>query len=187
VAELSVPTRGASVEVLQRIPMSWEEYLATPAHPRHEWVDGVVVVSPDPIWRHQRIARKLANTFDEVDGLYGSISGNVKLPANRVRIPDAYATTKPEGLFIEEPVLVVEVLSRSTRSEDLIRKAPEYAAAGIGQFWVVDPEHRTLEVHHLVDGAWQPLALFDESRPTGEVVIGDHGAVPIDLLDLLDG
>ena len=175
------------MEALQRIPMSWEEYLATPEHPRHEWVDGMVVVSPDPIWRHQRVAMKLALIFESVEGLYGSISGNIRLPHNRVRIPDAYATTKPEGLFIEQPVLVVEVLSSSTRSEDLLRKAPEYAAAGIEQYWIVDPEHRTLEVQALVEGRWELSARFDDLAPQGTVVIGDHGVVTIDLLDLLDG
>lgn len=175
------------MEALQRIPMSWEEYLATPEHPRHEWVDGVVVVSPDPVWRHQHVARKLANAFDDVDGLYGSISGNIRLPGNRVRIPDAYATTKTEGRFIDKPVLVVEVLSPSTRSEDLLRKAPEYAAAGIEQFWIVDPEHRTLEVHLLVDGRWELLVDFDDRAPSGTVTIGAHGTVAVDLLDLLDG
>ena len=178
---------GELVETLQRIPMSWEEYLATPEHPRHEWVDGIVVVSPDPIWRHQRISMRLAWQFEQVDGLYGSISGNIKLPGNRVRIPDAYATTKPEGLFIEQPVLVVEVLSRSTRSEDLLRKAPEYAAAGIGQYWIVDPERRTLELLRLVGGTWQTLAVFDDDHPQGSVAIGEFGSVDIDLPGLLDG
>ncbi|WP_183095036.1 Uma2 family endonuclease [Nocardioides stalactiti] len=175
------------MEALQRIPMSWEEYLATPEHPRHEWVDGMAVVSPDPVWRHERVARKLANLFDAVDGLYGSSGGNVKLPENRVRIPDALATTQPEGLFIEQPVLVVEVLSPSTRSEDLVRKPPEYAAAGIEQYWIVDPAQRSLEVKQLVDGRWVGLARFDDLTPVGEVAIGDHGVVVVNLLDLLDG
>lgn len=178
---------GGSVEALQRIPMSWEDYLATPEHPRHEWVDGVVVVSPDPAWRHQRVARKLANAFDRVAGLYGSTSGNIALPGNRIRIPDAYATTRPEGLVVEQPVLVVEVLSPSTRSEDLLHKAPEYAAAGIEQYWLVDPDHRTLEVRTLVEGRWEPLVRLDDATPTGDVAIGDHGVAHIDLLDLLDG
>lgn len=176
-----------AVEELQRIPMSWEEYLATPEHPRHEWVDGVVVVSPDPGWRHQRIARMLANLVDAVEGLYGSTSGNVRLPADRVRIPDAYATTRPEGLFVERPVLVVEVLSPSTRSEDLLRKAPEYAEAGIAQLWLVDPDARTLEVQRLVDGRWQPHARLDDATPQAEIAIEPHGVVAVDLLDLLDG
>lgn len=183
---MSVSVSGVSVEAVQYIPMSWEEYLATPKHPRHEWVDGVVVVSPDPIWRHQRIARRLANLFDQVENLFGSSSGNIKLPGNRVRIPDAYATTQPEGLFIERPVLVVEVLSPSTRTEDLVRKAPEYAAAGISQLWVVDPERRTLEVHHLVDEGWETLVLLDDHRPRAEIAIADHGVVTVDLPDLLD-
>lgn len=178
---------GGAVPTLERRRMSWEEYLALPEHPRAEWVDGEVVVSPDPVWRHQRIARKLANAFDEVPGLLGSTSGNIRLPGNRVRIPDAFATTAPGELFIERPELVVEVLSPSTRSEDLLRKAPEYAAAGIGQFWLVDPDARTLEVHRLLGGRWELQARFDDGAPTGEVRIGDHGPVTIDLLDLLDG
>ena len=172
---------------LERRRMSWEEYLSLPEHPRTEWVDGEVVVTPDPSWRHQRIARKLANAFDAVDGLYGSTSGNVRLPNNRVRIPDAYATTEPAELFVDRPLLVVEVLSSSTRSEDLLRKGPDYAAAGIRQFWIVDPELRTLEIHRLTAGAWAPLALFDERHTGGDVEIDGHGVVRIDLLDLLDG
>ena len=174
------------VDRVQRIPMSWEQYLETPEHPRHEWVGGVVVVTPEPPWRHQRVAMKLAWLFESVDGLYGSATGNVRLSDDRVRIPDAYATTKPEGLFVENPVLVVEVLSPSTRTEDLRRKAPEYAAAGIGQLWIVDPAQRRLEVRTRVAGDWHTLARFDEARPTGEVAIGEHGVVTIDLLGLLD-
>lgn len=183
---MSEAIAGGSVETLQRRPMSWDEYVALPAHPRTEWVDGEAVVTPDPAWRHQRIARKLANAFDAVDGLFGSTSGNIRLPGNRVRIPDAYATTGPAELFVDSPELVVEVLSPSTRSEDLLRKAPEYAAAGIGQFWVVDPDLRTLEVHRLDDGRWELSARFDDARPVGVVAVGDHGVVRIDLRDLLD-
>lgn len=98
-----------------------------------------------------------------------------------------YATAGPADLFVDSPELVVEVLSPSTRSEDLLRKAPEYAAAGIGQFWVVDPDARTLEVHRLDDGQWEVCARFDDGAPVGEVAVGDRGVVRIDLLDLLDG
>ncbi|GAA3677557.1 hypothetical protein GCM10022237_41250 [Nocardioides ginsengisoli] len=134
----------------------------------------------------QRVARRLANLFDSVDGLDGSSSGNIRLARNRVRIADAYATTRPEGLFVDDPVLVVEVLSPSTRAEDLLRKPHDYAAAGIGQLWIVDPAQRWLEVRTLVDGSWHTLARFDEARPFGEVAIGEHGVVTVDLLGLLD-
>lgn len=184
---MSEAIAGGPVETLERRPMSWEEYLALPEHPRTEFVDGVVVVAPDPTFQHQRVARKLANLFDELDGVFGSTSGNVRLPGNRVRIPDAFATTAPGHLFQERPLLVAEVLSPSTRSEDLLRKGPEYAGAGIEQFWVADPDARTLEVHELVDGAWELVVRFDENQPAGAVAVGDHGTVPIDLLDLLDG
>jgi len=55
-----------------------------------------------------------------------------------VRVPDVlvFRERVDDTLVTETPLLVVEVLSPSTRSEDTIRKAPEYA--GAGQFWVVD-------------------------------------------------
>lgn len=45
------------------------------------------------------------------------------------------------------PVLVVEVMSPSTRTLDLNEKAEDYAQAGIPEYWVVDMERRQLWVH----------------------------------------
>ena len=46
----------------------------------------------------------------------------------------------------EDVVLVIEV-SSSTRTYDLERKAPLYARAGIGEYWVVDVQGRQVIVH----------------------------------------
>lgn len=40
------------------------------------------------------------------------------------------------------PALVVEVLSPSNRSHDLIRKRRDYERLGVQEYWVIDPIHR---------------------------------------------
>ncbi|CAN5893994.1 hypothetical protein BH23ACT10_BH23ACT10_06530 [soil metagenome] len=42
--------------------------------------------------------------------------------------------------FDQAPDLVVEVLSPSTRSFDAIRKCRDYAAIGVAELWLIDPD-----------------------------------------------
>lgn len=176
---------------LERRPMSWEEYLATPEHPRTEWVDGeAVIMMSAPSTGHQWVSRRLANVLDQnLPGLFVLEAVNLRLPRNRVRIPDiAVLREHQDVVFVEStPVLVVEILSPSTRSEDLFRKATDYAVGAIGQYWLVDSAGRAVDVLELRDGAWEPILRLDEENSTGEVVVGEHGVVPLDLFDLLDG
>lgn len=92
-----------------------------------------------------------------------------------------------EKWVTDPPVLVAEVLSRSTRAEDLLRKSREYAEAGVGQYWTVDPDARLIEVSELEDGEWRLLVRVDEALPSAEVRVGEYGVVPLDLADVLDG
>ncbi|MFT4286157.1 Uma2 family endonuclease [Nocardioides sp.] len=168
--------------------MSYEEWLALPEQPKTEWVDGwAVIYMAPPGFDHSDAQAGLPYLFRrDLRRLYTGTEPDIRLPGNRIRRPDfAGWEARPDDYPITSvPLVVAEVLSPGTRSEDLLRKGPEYAAAGVAQYWVVDPESRTLEVSHLVDGAWQRLALFDATRPSGEVAIGDLGVVHVDLGDV---
>lgn len=182
---------GGHVETLERRPMSWEEYLALPEKPRTEWVDGeAVIMTPGPTTGHQWVSRRLANLLEgRLPELFVLEAINVKLPRNRVRIPDIVVLREREDVvFVESaPELVVEILSPSTRSEDVFRKATDYAAGGIGQYWLLDLAGRALDVLELLDGAWEPVLRLDEIEPRGSVRVGEHGVVPLDLARLIDG
>ncbi|WP_367992328.1 Uma2 family endonuclease [Nocardioides eburneus] len=175
------------METLQHLRMSWEEYLQLPEKPKAEWVDGEVVVSP-PVGQPHGVStlRLGARLLECLPGLVVMTEVGVRLPRNRVRAPDLMVVEHrtDERFVTDPPVLVVEVLSPSTRSEDTIRKSMEYAAGGVGQYWILDPELRALDIHANRDGAWQPLLHLDEARPIGEVTVAGH-VVSLDLGDVL--
>jgi len=50
------------------------------------------------------------------------------------------------------PDLVVEVLSPSTMRNDRMRKKEGYQACGVREYWLVDPENRTIEQYLLQEG-----------------------------------
>jgi len=95
----------------------------------------------------------------------------------------------PARWLTEPPILVVEVLSPSTRREDLVRKYNEYAEAGVGQYWVADPdgEDVALEVFELADGRYRSLLVLDAHHPKVEVPVGEHGVVPLTLAEVFGG
>jgi len=56
------------------------------------------------------------------------------------------ASTKPiDG----SPDLCVEVLSPSSITTDRKDKFTQYAASGVASYWIVNPEHRTIEAYRL--------------------------------------
>jgi Uma2 family endonuclease len=50
------------------------------------------------------------------------------------------------------PDLVVEVLSPSTAYYDLKKKARTYARCGVKEYWIVDPEEKSIEVYNGREG-----------------------------------
>lgn len=171
-------------EPLQRVRMSWEEFLQLPEWPRAEWVDGeVVLLMSPPVFDHgdaqTQLITLLVPLFPE---LYLVPEVFLVLPRNRVRLPDLMLVEHrpPDGWVREAPLLVVEVLSPSTRSEDTIRKSMDYAAGGAGQYWVVDPDLRAIDVWRLVDGEWQLTVRVDDVHPTAEVELAGV-TVPLDI------
>lgn len=172
-----------------RLRMSYDDYLRLPESGRAEYVDGEVVVSPQPTRGHNLTQRRVANLLEAaLDVSLEVVTEAGWKRGNRIRIPDVAVFRVAEDVSITEqvPILVVEVLSPSTRSEGTVRKSHEYAQAGIDQYWIVDRQHRTLEVYLNTGDGWDVLLELDSGHPHGEVIVGEHGVVCVDLVALLD-
>ncbi len=60
--------------------------------------------------------------------------------------------------FDGSPVLVVEVVSPSSRQTDRVKKMALYARSGVLEYWIADPEQRTLVVNVLEGQTYVPVA-----------------------------
>ena len=155
---------GASL----RIPMSYEEYLALGETKHHEYYDGLVHVHP-PNLRHVQVARRLTRTLEDacapgflVTPEWGwRVGERQDFEPDLMIVPEQAPTA---DLLREAPLLVVEVTSPSTRTEDWTRKMAAYAAGGAPWYWILDPDRRELTVLRLVGSSYRPEGTFSEGR-----------------------
>jgi Uma2 family endonuclease len=128
-----------------------------------EIVDGMVLVSPSPSKRHNRLARLMANALDAAAGpdWNADTDFDVRLqdvPLNNRR-PDVtvyraatidVAPTRPDHVL-----LVVEVVSPGSETTDRLVKADQYARAGIQFYWRVEqaPTDPPLVYTYILDPA----------------------------------
>lgn len=55
------------------------------------------------------------------------------------------------------PDFVLEVLSKSTRKKDMSVKLTKYMEAGVREYWIIDPDRRTLIIHRFEDEDYLPI------------------------------
>lgn len=142
---------------------SAEEYLELPADGFwYQLINGVVLMSPEPTPRHQRL---LVQLVVQMEGAASRAGGtvlpevDVRLGADLVYSPDI-AYVGPGRPFSEDaalaivPDLVVEILSPSSRGMDLRTKRSDYERFGVREYWVIDPEERRILLFRPRDGAF---------------------------------
>lgn len=142
---------------------SVEDYLRLNTGMLVEYTDGFIRVLPMPTILHQWIVQLLFRLLD--DHVKSRGLGEVflaplpiELAPRKYREPDV-AFVRPERIrsVQGQPAgadLVVEVVSqgRENRERDYVQKREEYAAAGIAEYWIVDPQERRVIIL-VLDGA----------------------------------
>ena len=122
---------------------------------RYELVDGVLLVTPAPSYRHQRAVGRMYRLLDDaaVAELETFVAPLDFRPTDRRSVePDVLVVRQqdlgPRG--ITRPLLLaVEVLSPGTRSVDLLLKRGVYQESGVASYWLVDPDQPSVTVLEL--------------------------------------
>jgi len=110
----------------------------------------------------------------------------VFLGETTMRAPDISVVkigAKPGFLDVSDVVMAIEI-SDSSLNEDLRRKALQYAAHGIAEYWVVDLENRRTHVHRRPAATgYADIRALDWRETLHPVCAAEVGVVLSDVLD----
>lgn len=171
-----------STEPHAQAKITFEDFLAwSHEDTRAEWVDGVVEMPSPGSARHQMIVFFLAQViagFLEVNPLGTLLEAPflMKLPQS-AREPDLLFVAADHQYrltptYLDGPAdLVVEVVSPESAARDRGQKFYEYQAAGIPEYWLIDPRIEHAEFYQLnARGVYEVAPLDDEGRYHSKVL-----------------
>jgi Uma2 family endonuclease len=184
-----------SVSAPSRARLSLAEYLAYSdgSDTRYELVAGELVPMALPTGRHVQIQNFLSRVFEAEIARqqlpWTAIQGSPGIQSPRgnrwatVRIPDVVVLpleqwqemgSREALIRLEEPppLLVVEVVSESSRAADYRAKRAEYCVLGIGEYWIVDPLEEKVSLLLLHEGWYDVLELQGSERLPSKVFVG---------------
>ncbi|WP_367131304.1 Uma2 family endonuclease [Saccharothrix sp. HUAS TT1] len=159
---------------------------------RYELVDGHLLASPAPGYRHQEIVAELCGRLraacpDDLTALPAPFG--VRLSARTEVQPDILVGRRAdftEKLLPVAPLLAVEVLSPSTGIRDLTIKKNAYERMGVVSYWVIDPQEPVMVVFELdPEGCYQQVAEVHEEKPFDATLPFPVRVVPAELLGAL--
>lgn len=149
----------------------------THEHHLYELIDGELHISTTPSLKHQRICPEIQvelvnHARRHGEGEVFQAPTGVRLSDNDVVEPDLIMVMPNSSAVIGAqaiegaPDLVVEVLTPGTAHRDLGRKRELYERAGVREYWIVDPESRSIEVLGMRNGAYVQIGL----HKTGDIL-----------------
>ena len=170
-------------------------------YPSYEIIGGKKLMAPAPNPTHGRVIGRLymyiSNHLDENEsGYVFSDNTDVHFPDGTLLKPDLSVVLEKNSAIIDwfrgifgVPDMVVEVLSKSTRKNDLTIKKDIYEAQGVGEYWIIDPYMKAISVYLLRDGKFfldDDYILFDDKEfellTDAEKAEVKH-EVPVSILD----
>jgi Uma2 family endonuclease len=165
---MSSPSSAASA------PYTWDDFIALDEDDLRELIDGELVEVEVPTFNHERAVARLVASLTNWSDIHGGCalaSGyKVRVSTRSGVMPDVQfyrqgnepVGDQEQGLVRGHADLVVEVVSPSSRRYDRVKKLNWYAQLGVPEYWVVDPEARTLERLVLREGAYVIATSLEE-------------------------
>jgi Uma2 family endonuclease len=176
---------------------SYADLLALPDDGRrYEIIEGELYEMPAPSWAHATVITNLISALIPlVMGLGGRWrtapldvffqGADPVQPDIVVLLPESQARPTERGVE-GPPDLLIEVLSPSNRGHDLLLKRSLYARAGVREYWLVDPEARTVEILALDRDAFHLAVAASAEKPLDSPLLGHLPIAADDLFADID-
>ena len=177
----------------QNQPMTLEEYLAYDdgTDIRYELVDGKRIEMPPETQGNLEIAKYLL--FELAKHLpiaLIAVGTEIEVSGRRARcrVPDLLVHTEESRAALPKdkratitrnmppPALVVEIVSpgQENRDRDYRYKHTEYAARGIAEYWIIDPELQRVTLCLWVNGQYEDTSYEGNTPIESTIVSGFH-------------
>ncbi|MDC3412625.1 type II toxin-antitoxin system Phd/YefM family antitoxin [Terrihalobacillus insolitus] len=144
---------------------SYEEFLELTCDDevnRYEYIDGKIYLLASPTTRHQYAVTEMLVSFhqwfrgEKCTPFVAPFDIHLKRPNfddPSVVQPDLMVICNLDNHLDERdyytgvPSLVAEVLSRSTQSNDLVKKLDLYMTTGVNEYWIVNPFNKAITIY----------------------------------------
>lgn len=146
-----------------------DDYYSLPDDRRVELIDGSFYEMLAPSLIHQDIVAHMHMCFYRYIRERNKPCKVLEAPTDVQICCDNRNMVKPDLLVVCDrnklrrfgiygaPDFVLEVLSASTRKRDLSVKLAKYMEAGVREYWIIDPDRRTLIIHRFADEDYLPI------------------------------
>lgn len=160
-----------------------------------EYIDGIVYNQASPSTMHQKISVNITaefrNYFKRKQCELFHAPFDVQLKNEKEEhtskvIPDITVICDKSGLndknYIGIPTLIVEILSPSNQSHDLITKMNLYQRFGVKEYWIVNPKLNSIQIYGLnEEGLYEQVGVYKNSDLASSSIFRD---LEINLVDI---
>jgi len=169
------------------IRVSYEEYLkmTEDSENRYEYIDGEIILLASPLYPHQKAVREIFGEF--ITWFRNKDCEPLAAPfdviLHRLRNSEKINSVQPDiivicdkdkideqGKYKGTPTLVVEVLSESTRSRDLVQKLDLYMESGIQEYWVVNTQSQEMYIYTFANNKLADILTFKGEESAQSVI-----------------
>lgn len=180
------------MQIPQKRTYTSEDYWNLPDYERAELIDGQLILMAPPYTIHQLLISELCYA---IGNYIKSNQGNCKvLPA-----PFAVNLTADDTTWVEPdisvicdktklsergcegaPDLIIEIVSPSSRRIDYLIKNTKYEAAGVREYWIVDPAKERTTIYRYEEDAAPIIIPFHQS-----ITVGIYSNLNINISELI--
>ena len=164
--------------------LTYADYLETADDERYELLSGALIRFPSSRERHQYVLGRLFLRLGAF--IYGRNLGKVYCSPFDVVLSDT-DVVQPDLLFVSNgresiitpeniqgaPDLVVEILSPATAARDRTLKLDLYARHGVQEYWIVDPDAKTIMLLRRGESRFEVVGIYGEEQTLRSAMLAE--------------